>query len=329
MSDQSQAAAAEPKAVDPAVIQPGAGADPAKAAPAAAPEAKGVEPAGTLATGGEKKEADLGTGELQKLRETLSGGDEDFMKELGRYKSVESLTKAMREARIAARNTGKAASTVPTLKEGANDAEIAAYREAYGIPADAKEYPGDFRADFKPTDGDKQLLGDFKAAMHSKNVPPQAAAAALDWYQDFATIQQQQRDGLMAKRETETMAALKAEWGSDYKPNIAAANHIMNQTIGPEGAEELLGVRLEDGTRLQDNKNFVKMMAQLGSDYFGGTAIIKGDIETTGKSVQDQINEGLKMLNGTPAQQAEYRTPAYQEKMAKLYAQKEKLDKRA
>lgn len=269
--------------------------------------------------GKETPSADAGA--LQTLREQLSGGDDKLLNHLGRYKSVEAISKAFREARQAAQNAGKPI----TLGDKATPEEIKAYREAYGIPEDAAAYPGDFRSDFKPSDADKAILGEFKTAMHAKNVPPQAAAAALEWYQDFAQAQQQELDGTLARVAKETQSALRSEWGGEYDGNIGAIQELMTSQLGKDGFDEMMGMRLMDGSRLQDHAPFVKMMAQISTDYYGSNAIFNGDIETTSKTIDEKLADYRKMQTDDPEK---YRSPAVQEAVAALYAQKERLDAR-
>lgn len=275
--------------------------------------------AGDAGDGGSGGGAD--DAELQALREKLAGGDEAMLRQLSRYKSVDGISKQFREAYHKAKNGAKPVA----LTDKSTPEEVKAFREANGIPEDAAAYPGDFREGFTPTDADKAILGEFKAAMHGKNVPPAAAAAALDWYQDFAQAQQQELNANLAKVAKETQTALRTEWGGEYDGNIGAAQQIMTQHLGKEGFEDMMELRLMDGSRLQDHAGFVKMMANIGVDYFGGNAIMNGDVETVGKTIQGQIDDLLKMRLDDPEK---YKSDAVQEKLTKLYAQRDKLDAR-
>lgn len=263
-----------------------------------------------------------GDGELQAFREKLAGGDEAILKQLGRYKSIDAISRGFREAYNTAKNGGP---KLPALSDKSTPEEVKAYREAMGIPEDPTAYPGDFRKGYQATEADQAILGDFKAAMHARNVPPAAASAALEWYQDFATAQQQELDGNLAKVAKETQAALRNEWGGEYDGNIGAAQQLMTTHLGKEGFEGMMGLRLMDGSRLQDNIAFVKMMAQLGADYYGGNAIMTGDVETTAKTVQERIDELLSLRVSDPEK---YKSDDVQQKITKLYAQREKINAR-
>lgn len=284
-----------------------------------AAESQGSAPgADGSATAGDDKNA---VGDLQKLRETIAGGDDKLLKQLERYKSVEAISKMVKEARLAAQNAGKPL----TLSDKATDDEIKAYREAYGIPPEAKDYPGEFRSGYQATDADKAVLGEFKASMHAANVPPQYAAKALEWYQDFATAQKQELDGNMAKVARETQTALRSEWGGEYDGNIGAVRELMTTHLGEDGFNRMMGMRLQDGSRLQDDPAFVKMMAQIGTDYYGSNAIFNGDIETTAQTAQEKLDGLLKLRVDDPEK---YKSDAVQKQVTQLYAQLEKINAR-
>ncbi len=286
---------------------------------------KTTEPTGTVESRGSEAqtEADAGAdkGDLQRFREQLAGGDAGLLKQLERHKSIESISKSFKEARNAAKNAGKPL----TLGEKATPEEVKAYRDAMGIPEEAKDYPVSFREGFKASESDVAILDSFKAYLHDKNADPRAASAALEWYQDFATEQRQALDGNLAKVAKETQATLRNEWGGEYDGNINAAAELMTSHLGEEGFGAMMGLRLMDGSRLQDNVAFVKMMAQLGSDYYGGTSIVNGDVETTAKTVQQQIDDLLKLRNEDPTK---YFGDEVQSKITRLYAQRDKINAR-
>ena len=295
--------------------QQGAG----KEAPAGGdPKAGSGDPA---PAGGDNGDAPPEIGELQAFREKLAGGDEGLLKALERYKSIDAISRAFREARQAAKNAGKPV----RLSEKATDDEIKAYREAVGIPDEAEAYPVEFREDYKASDADKAILGEFKQAMHAGNVDPHAAKVAIEWYQDFAQAQQQELDGRLAAVAKQTQADLRSEWGGEYDGNIGAIREFMTAQLGDEGFERMMGLRLIDGSRLQDDPAFVKMMAQVSTDYYGSNAIYSGDIEATSKTVQDRIDELLKLRTDDPEK---YKSDSVQAEITRLYQQRQKITAR-
>lgn len=273
------------------------------------------------AAGKTEEGADADKGELQRLREALAGGDEKLLSSLERYKSVDAISKAFKEARAAAKQAGKPI----VLSDKATPEEVKAYREAMGIPEEAKDYPVAFREGFQASDADKETLDSFKEYLHAKNADPRAASAALEWYQDFATAQQQQLSANLAKVAKETQSTLRNEWGGEYDGNLNAASELMKSHLGEDGFGEMMNLRLMDGSRLQDNIAFVKMMAQLGGDYYGGNAIMTGDIETTSKTLQERKDE-LMALRATD--ENKYFSDEVQGKLQKINAQLAKIGAR-
>ncbi|CAI2936251.1 hypothetical protein [Aminobacter niigataensis] len=312
MTDQptTEAPANQPTNVTPTAPNPN---PPAPTAQAPAPTQTPPAPAPAAAPAADAA--------LQSFREQLAGGDAAMMKQLERYKSADDISKAFREGYKNAKNGGKQVE----LTDKSTPEEVKAYREANGIPEDVTQYPGDFRQGFEVTDADKAILADFKAAMHERNVPPKVAAAALDWYQDFAATQAQELNAQLAKVAGETQNALRTEWGGEYDGQIGAAQELMKAHLGEDGFGSMMGLRLMDGSRLQDNLPFVKMMATIGADYYGGTAILTGDIEATGKTLEAQQQELLALRVSDPEK---YKSDAVQSKLTKIYAQLEKINAR-
>ncbi|MBA8905512.1 MULTISPECIES: hypothetical protein [Aminobacter] len=258
---------------------------------------------------------------LQSFREQLAGGDAAMMKQLERYRSTDEISKAFREGYRNAKNGGRQVE----LTEKSTPEDVKAYRAANGIPEDAAQYPGAFREGFEVTDADRAILSDFKAAMHERHVPPKVAAAALDWYQDFAATQAQELNAQLAKVAGDTQKTLRSEWGGDYDGQIGAAQELMRAHLGDDGFGQMMGLRLMDGSRLQDNLGFVKMMATIGADYYGSTAILTGDIEATGKTLEAQQQELLALRVSDPEK---YKSDAVQGKLTRIYAQLDKINAR-
>lgn len=292
----------------------------ASAAGAGASAAGAGADAGTMEAGADEG-AGSSPGELQQLREMLAGGDEKYLSELARYKSKEALLASVREARKIARNAGK----VPTLSDKATEKEVKAFREAMGIPDEPDAYPVAFREDYQASDFDTQALSSFKEHMHGKNADPRAASAAIEWFQDFAVAQQQELNATLAKTAKETQSTLRTEWGGEYEGNLNAAKQLLTTQLGEDGLTQMMSLRLMDGSRLQDNLPFVKMMAQLGGDYYGGTAIIGDNVEMTSNTVQERISELMALRT---SDERKYKSDDVQSELTKLYAQRKKLQAR-
>lgn len=285
---------------------------------ASAPDQSGTLEGGDASGSEEPTSAEI---DLAALRKALAGDDEGLLKDLNRYRSASAIGKAIRDAKAAA----KQKQGPFTLKDDASEEEVAEYRKAYGIPDDANDYPVQWREGYEPSEVDQELLGSFKNYLHERNADPKAAAAAMEWYQDLSQQIQQDRDAAMAKASKETQEVLRGEYGSEYDGNIRAANELLRTRMGEDGHKALMEWRGEDGVRLQDNPDFVRMMVDLGVDYYGANTIVHGDVETTTKTLEDRKAELLELRKTDPQK---YKSDAIQSEITKIYKQLDKLSSR-
>ena len=259
--------------------------------------------------------------DLASLRQSLSAGDEGFAKQLDRYTSIEAMGKAWKSAV----ETAQKKQAPLTLPDDATDEQVAEFRKTLGLPEEAKDYPVSFAEGYEAGEADEALLGSFKEMLHAKGGDPRTAGIAMEWYQDLTATMEQDRNARMAEVRAATQQELRAEYGTEYEGNIAAAKELMRTQIGNEGTDAMMQLRLEDGSMLQDSPEFVKMMVQMGVDYYGSNGIINGDVETTAKTIDEKIAEFRDMQMKDPDK---YHSDAVQAEVAALYAQKAKLDKR-
>lgn len=259
--------------------------------------------------------------DLDGMRRAMAGDDEKLLGELERYRTAEDLGKALSEAKKAAR-----AKRAPlTLSDDATPEQAAEYREAAKIPEDVADYPISFSEDYKATDLDGEMLGSFKEMLHEKAGDPRTAGIAMQWYEQFTAQAQQDRDATMAKVSKETQTQLRADYGPEYDGNIEAANGLMKSQMGEAAYDNMLSLRFEDGTKLQDNPDFVKMMVNMGVDYYGTNGIVSGDVESTSKTIDEKIAALFEMKTSDPDK---YWSEEIQGQQAALYAQKEKIKAR-
>lgn len=259
--------------------------------------------------------------DLASLRQALAGDDEKFGKVLGRYTTAEAMREGWKNAIAAAQEKSKPLS----LADDATEEQVAEYRKAIGLPEKADEYPIAFRDGFETTDADSEVLGSLKEALHAKGGDPRTAAIAMEWYQDTLLQQVQDANAYAATKAEETQELLRGEYGSEYKGNIEAAKTFLQQHLGDQGVSDFLTAKLEDGSRVQDSPEVVKMMVNLSRDYYGGTGIVNGDVETTAKTLDEKLSAFMTMKTESPS---EYYSDKVQQEVAALYEQKKRLDAR-
>lgn len=302
-------------------VEPNAEPNNPPATPPVEPQEPPAEPKQGTLNGGNPPAQEPGTMDWASVRDFFAGDDEKFAKQLGRYKTVGDAAEGWRNAIKGAQQKQQPL----TLAENATDEQIAEFRTALGLPEEAKDYPVSYSEGFEANDIDKGILTSMQETLHKNSGDPRTAQMMVQWYEDNQAQIQQDRNAEMVKVRDETQQTLRNEYGADYDGNIAAVSELMKSQLGEDGLSEILEMRFEDGTFLQDHMPFVKMMVNLSTEYYGSTSVVSGDVETTMKSIDEQIEE-LRKLQFDDSEK--YYSDETQQKMAALYEQKQKLEQR-
>jgi hypothetical protein len=245
-------------------------------------------------------------------RDILAGEDATLKNILGRYRSPDAFAKAHRELHDRLR-AGGAIKEPPG--ENATDAEKKAWREQQGIP----EKPEGYLEKLKVADGvvlseeDKAIAGNFFGHAHKLGWSQDQVNQAMAWYFDFSTQTQAQLTSGDEDDRTNTVRALRDEYGAaDYKRNMAAlqtlqANNPDNPEL-PKAIEMIYSSRGPDGKLLGNNPAVLKALTQLALDLNPAARAMPGDPVTAGKGVANRLTElngVLKTRDWTPDERAE------------------------
>lgn len=281
-------------------------------------------PIETPAGGAEVQEAPESAGfDWADMRAQLTGGDEALEKVIGRYRSADAFSKAFMAQRQ--KLSERQEQSVPKLDKDSTPEQIQQYRELMGIPNDVADYQISFGEGYELSEGDAEAVENFKEYMHGKNVPPSAAQAALEWYQETVEADRQQKNANAADFHAEASDTLRVEWGKEFAANQNAIKAYINDTLGPEQADALRGLRLENGAMLMDSPDVLRLLVQPAADYMGGDMMISGETGAMAKTFDARIKEILNLKNTDP--RGEWREDSIQEELAGLYAKKAKLNK--
>lgn len=121
-------------------------------------------------------------------RDDFAGDDDKFKSTLERFSTPAEMGTAYREAQGLIRSGSAKAPPA----EGATDEDIAAFRAANGIPAEASGYMDNLPDGLVIGEADREIMGDFMGVLHGMNVDPKVGHAVIDWYNNFAEDQQDQ-----------------------------------------------------------------------------------------------------------------------------------------
>lgn len=219
-------------------------------------------------------------------RELAAGGDDDTLKLMKRYGSLNGVAKALKDAQALIRS-GKVKRDMPDPKD---EKAMAEWRKEQGIPDDPTGYKLNDNITKRLVDADKPVLSSFTEFAHTKNLPPAAVEVAAEWYVEMsekaAEAQRVADDGAREAADD----VLRDVWSRDeYKGNLSLAKRFMASAgdIGDAWTE----ARLPDGRRLGDIASFVQWASDMGRNQFGDTVFASADSESKHNSRKAEIEK--------------------------------------
>lgn len=120
----------------------------------------------------------------------------------------------------------------------------------------------------------------------------------MQWWYDQQEQQAGAREDRDVEQRDEAMSELAAEWGGDYKDNVAVVKNVI--ALAPEAIRGLLlegNVRFDDDRSIGNHPDTLRWLADLGrlsgiaSTYVGG-----GGLEAQAASVEDEIEAIEKLM---------------------------------
>jgi uncharacterized protein GlcG (DUF336 family) len=150
-----------------------------------------------------------------------------------------------------------------------------------GRPEDASGYE-------IATDGNiitEEVASAYADVAHKLRLTPEQANGILEYYKGSIGQTEEQMQQFAEQQAEETTAELRREWGRAFEDKVALAKDVVDQFAG----NEILQMRLEDGTMIGNHPAFIKAFAAIG------------DFKSTVTS-EDTISDGAVNRQFTPAQ---------------------------
>lgn len=220
-------------------------------------------------------------------RELAAGDDEDTLKILKRYGSLNGVAKALAEKEKLIRS-GKIKRDMPDPKD---EKAMSEWRKDQGIPTDPTGYQLPETVTKRLIDEDKPILSSFTEFAHTKNLPASAVEAAAEWYVNMQETAAEERGLADASAAEQVEEALREEWSRDeFKGNRTLAKRFWDAT----GIEGLAEARMSDGRRLGDTKEFILFSSDRGREMFGDVVFASADAETRHSSRKAEIENIMK-----------------------------------
>jgi len=208
--------------------------------------------------------------------------DAKLKEHASRFNSLDDLVKGNVDQRV------QLSKTISLPGKNADDAELAEYHKAIGVPADESEYwwpevPDGVELPQESVDDRKEWSAFFKE--HHYTAAQARAAVDRVVTQDLANLANIKEADEQHARASE--AALRTEWGNEYEANIEYQNRALTAYFG----EDLADARhLEDSTGryVLDNPLLIKAFARLGREM-GDGGLGPALNNTERETIDDQI----------------------------------------
>ena len=105
----------------------------------------------------------------------------------------------------------------------------------------------------------EDVAKEFSEIAHKNRLTPSAANAILEYYKGAVEKSVQADADAKHQAQVDSVAALKAEWGSAYDQNVERAKAVAKEF---SDVESITNIALADGTNLGDHPEFIKTFAK-------------------------------------------------------------------
>ena len=226
-------------------------------------------------------------------RESIAGDDEALLNVLKRHKDLRSVLKSGWEAQQKIRR-GEVSNGLP---ENPTDEQLAAWRQANGVPESADKYELDIEEGLVLGEVDTRILQEVQAAAHRENIP---AAALSKITNAFLHGRQQEQEALQAQdglHQQQATRQLKEAWGQDFQANVNLAKMFLSQ-LPEEVRDNVASARMADGRALFNSPEVLDYIAEHMRKIAPAATLVPNS-----SNPLQSINEEIKRLEdrmGTP-----------------------------
>jgi hypothetical protein len=253
-------------------------------------------------------------------RKEVAGEDEKALKLLERFSSGKDFGKAYQEAM----NKIRSGELAKPLAKDAKPEEVAAWRQANGIPEKPEAYFEKLPNGRVIGQDDQPLFNEVAGKLHTHNVPPAAMHDLVEWYyglqdKESATISESDKRDAQAAED-----ALRKAWGDDFRAN---ENHLGNYLAGlPEGLQKAFNEGFGgDGRKLMHNPEFKQWLSNIAREFTPVGFVTPGGNDTTMATLDEEIAKLSAMSAKTPK---EYWGTKNEARHKQLITQRDALKKR-
>jgi hypothetical protein len=253
-----------------------------------------------------------------KWREQYAGADQAKLAELARFQTPQAALDSLFNSKQRIRE-GLLAKPLPA---NPNEQEVASYREAQGIPSEAKGYLETLPKGVVLGEEDKPTFESLAAKLHTVHTPPRVAAAIVEWYNGHV---QEQQEAIAEQDSQDREAAeteLRQQWGGDYKANKNILSSYLTG-LPPAVKDAIENARDIDGKGLLNNPGVMQWLIGMVREVQDVSTLLLDTSSGAGKAVESRIAEieGI-MRTDRPRYNKD---AAMQAELENLYGQRAKI----
>lgn len=249
-------------------------------------------------------------------RQQIAGDDEKRLKQLDRHTDFGSFVKSAFNAQDKIRS-GEISNGLP---DNPSDEQLAAYREANGIPATAEDYSLTLDEGLVLGESDERVMKGVYDIAHKNNVSNDVVTQltnAMLKGQEYERQALQQQDGL--DKQTADRQ-LREAWGQDYETNEGLVKNLINGL--PESVRDNFGsARLADGTAVFNSPEMMNFLAEAARAINPAATVVPPGNGNPTQAITSRIAE-LESRMGTDEW---YKDEAAQQELRNLYTAQEKM----
>jgi hypothetical protein len=217
-------------------------------------------------------------------RSRLAGDDKKLLGYLARVPSEKELV-----ARVKKHDDDlKAGKYLKPLGDAPTDEELAAWRGAIGVPEKPEGYMEKLPEGLVVGDDDKPYVDKFLESMHAANAPPALTNAALETY--YAIVEEQVAAQSEAENaaKSESIEALREEWGGDYKRNLNVMHGFLD-TLPEAVADAFRHGKGADGVPLGYNADVLKWLTAQAMEANPVATVVPGAGANQASAIADEM----------------------------------------
>lgn len=198
-----------------------------------------------------------------KLAKDIKPGDNKFRERLDRFASPLEITRSWLAAEQKL-SSGKDKPEGPP--KDATAEQLTAWRKDNGVPEKPENYSVELPGGVKFDDTDKPIIDKFLKTAHDKNWTQQQVTESLQQFHAMKQERQTQVAAFDTEHKQKGEDALRAEFGADFRRNVAIANNFI-ATMPEELVANLAEARLTNGALLLNDPGFIRWAVQQGLEY--------------------------------------------------------------